>query len=433
MLSTLPTVVIGAGPVGLAAAAHLNAYNQRFLVLEKGANAGSSILEWGHVQLFSPWEFNVDQAAKKLLKQTNWNEPDAETLPTGKELVTEYLEPLANLPEIKDNLIYNAEVIAITKKNIDKMKSASREELPFVLYVRINDTVEKIEAKAVIDVTGTWYNPNPPFADGVSRADGLGKNLHTQIPDFSTEEARFKNKHVAVIGSGHSALNSLNDLSALKGKYPDTTISWIVRKQQAQEAFGGEQDDKLAARGELGTKTHQLVDNGHINVHSNFYVEEIKEDNGSFEIQSSEGIAISDVDEIIVNTGARPDFSILKELRYEVDPIVESTKELAPLIDPNLHSCGTVRPHGEKELRQPEKNFYIAGVKSYGRAPTFLMTTGYEQVRSIVAYLSGDYEEAKKVKLNLPETGVCRVNSTPIQLDIIGSGSSGCCGSSGND
>ncbi|WP_404450679.1 NAD(P)-binding domain-containing protein [Virgibacillus necropolis] len=432
MLSKLPTVVIGAGPVGLAAAAHLNAYNQRFLILEKGGNAGSNILEWGHVQLFSPWEFNIDESAKKLLHQTDWNEPDAQKLPTGEELVTEYLKPLANLPQIKENLVYNAEVLTITKKNIDKMKSASREELPFVLYVLINNTVEKIEARAVIDATGTWNNPNPPFADGVWRTDGLNKKLHTHIPDFSKAEELFKNKHVAVIGSGHSALNSLNDLNELKDKYPATNISWIVRKQHAQEAFGGEKNDELAARGKLGSTTHQLVDNGQINVHSNFYVEEINEHDGSFEIQSSEGFTISEVDEIIVNTGARPDFSFLNEMRLDVSPIVESTKELAPLIDPNLHSCGTVRPHGEKELRQSEKGFYIVGVKSYGRAPTFLMTTGYEQVRSISAYLSGDYEEAKKVKLKLPETGVCQVNPSPRQLPLSGSESKGGCRSKRN-
>lgn len=86
--------------------------------------------------------------------------------------------------------------------------------------------------------------------------------------------------------------------------------------------------------------------------------------------------------------------------------------ELAPLIDPNVHSCGTVRPHGEKELRQPEKNLYIVGSKSYGRAPTFLMATGYEQVRSVVATLVGDYAAAERVELELPETGVCSIQTS---------------------
>jgi hypothetical protein len=77
------------------------------------------------------------------------------------------------------------------------------------------------------------------------------------------------------------------------------------------------------------------------------------------------------------------------------------------LIDPNEHSCGTVRPHGARELAQHEPGFYFAGMKSYGRAPTFLMITGYEQVRSIAAELAGDREAAERVELLLPETGVC--------------------------
>ncbi|ALC81193.1 MULTISPECIES: NAD(P)-binding domain-containing protein [Bacillus] len=430
MSANLPTVIIGAGPVGLAAAAHLNKYGQSYLILEKGSKAGSNILEWGHVQLFSPWEFNIDQAAKELLLQTEWKEPEASKLPKGIELVNEYLKPLANLPQLKENIIYHAEVTAITKKNMDKIKSALRDEAPFVIYANVNGITKKFEAKAVIDASGTWNHPNPPFADGIWRNEELKKKVHTNIPNVKRKTELFKNKHVAVIGSGHSALNTLIDLTELIEEYPDTKISWIIRKQQVQEAFGGEENDELAARGALGSKTHQIVDNGLVTVFTGFNVEEIIELDGVFTIESSKGVSVSEIDEIIVNTGARPNFTFLKELRIDVDPIVESTTKLAPLIDPNLHSCGTVRPHGEKELRQPEQNFYITGVKSYGRAPTFLMATGYEQVRSIAAYISGDIEEATKVNLQLPETGVCRANPTPKQLQIIGiNDGSSCCGS----
>jgi hypothetical protein len=123
----------------------------------------------------------------------------------------------------------------------------------------------------------------------------------------------------------------------------------------------------------------------------------------------------------VVTTGFRPDFSFLRELRIEVDPTVEAPPALAPLIDPNLHSCGTVPPHGVEELSHPEKDFYIVGSKSYGRAPTFLMKTGYEQVRSVVAEIAGDHEAARRVELVLPETGVCSV-------DIKTTTSAGCCG-----
>lgn len=428
-MNGLPTVVIGAGPVGLAAAAQLYERNEDFLVVEKGAQAGSNILEWGHVQLFSPWEFNIDTAAKNLLRSSGWKEPEATKLPTGNELVKEYLEPLSKLPEFTGKMLYQTEVTAITRKNKDKMKSESREESPFVLYVSTNGTTKKIEAKAIIDASGTWQNPNPPFADGVWRNKELKSQLTTIIPDVKKEAETFKNKHIAVIGSGHSALNTLIDLAKLKEEYPETRLSWIVRKQQVQEAFGGEEKDALAARGELGSKTHNIVDNGIVEVFSSFYVEEVTQSGDGYSIISTEGIVVSGVDEIIVNTGARPDFTFLSELRLAVDPAVESTPELAPLIDPNLHSCGTVRPHGEAELRHPEKDFYIAGVKSYGRAPTFLLATGFEQVRSIAAFIAGDVESARQVQLKLLETGVCKVEPLPTQFQILDTnGGAKCCG-----
>ncbi len=419
-VKNLPTLVIGAGPIGLAAAAHLYERNEDFLVVEKGERAGSNLLEWGHVQLFSPWQFNMNSAAKKILHNTDWIEPEADKLPTGKEIVEEYLEPLSKLPLFNGKILYHTEVTAITRKNKDKMKSTDRDESPFVIYVKSKGQTKKLEAKAVIDASGTWNNPNPPFADGVWQDEDLKHRNITTIPNIQAEIEKYKNKHIAVIGSGHSALNTLNDLAQVKELYPETTISWIVRKQQVQEAFGGEESDALEARGALGTKTHKIVDNGVVNVFTGFHVEEIEQGVKGFTVSSTNGAVVHEVDEIIVNTGARPDFSFLSELRLKVDPAVESTPQLAPLIDPNLHSCGTVRPHGEEELRHPEHNFYIAGVKSYGRAPTFLMTTGYEQVRSIVAYISGDVEAAKKVELKLTETGVCKVNPAPKQLQIIG-------------
>ena len=126
-------------------------------------------------------------------------------------------------------------------------------------------------------------------------------------------------------------------------------------------------------------------------------------------------------DELIVATGFRPDHGLLSELRLGLDPALDCPTALAPLIDPNEHSCGTVRPHGARELAHPEPGFYIAGMKSYGRAPTFLTLTGYEQVRSIIADIAGDKEAAARVELMLPETGVC--SRSPIESD-----GAGCCG-----
>jgi hypothetical protein len=132
------------------------------------------------------------------------------------------------------------------------------------------------------------------------------------------------------------------------------------------------------------------------------------------------------VHQIVDATGFRPDLDMLREVRLDLDPVVEAPRALAPLIDPNQHSCGTVPPHGEQVLAHPDDGFYLAGMKSYGRAPTFLLATGYEQVRSIAAALAGDRAAADAVELNLPATGVC---SSDLALEADGASAGGsCCG-----
>ncbi|MGM0897855.1 MAG: FAD-dependent oxidoreductase [Bacillota bacterium] len=410
----LPVVVIGAGPIGLAAAAHLSLAGEKFLVLEAGKRIGHHVLQWGHVRLFSPWRYNIDKAARALLDRSGWHAPGDEKLPTGAELVEDYLRKLAALPEIEPYVRLDARVIAISRKHQDKMKTANREQQPFVIYVETKGVdTERIEAKAVIDATGTWGQPNPLQADGIWTQSEQNQQSHIfyGIPDLhGKDRERFAGKHVAVIGGGHSAVNTLLDLAALEDAGHQGKISWILRKPKIEDVYGGEADDALEARGELGARVHKLVDSGRVEIFTPFRIEKVSGNDGILSLSGDwqgKSHSIEAIDEIIVNTGSRPDFDFLKELRLKIDDATESIEALAPLIDPNVHSCGTVRPHGEKELRQPEQGFYIAGMKSYGRAPTFLMATGYEQVRSIVAYLTGDMAAAQQVELELPETGVC--------------------------
>jgi thioredoxin reductase len=306
------------------------------------------------------------------------------------------------------------------------MKTNGREEAPYVIQVLVNNGVEQYEAKAVIDASGTWSSPNPIGSGGVY-AVGEFDNQHRifyGIPDIQHEHTqRYKNKNVLVMGSGHSSINTILELDKLKDQYPDTTIHWILRKKRIQDVYGGQEADALEARGALGIKIEQLVNSDRVNVYTPFHVQQIVNENNQLTIigyQNDQKFALPGIDEIISNTGSRPDFSFLREVRLSIDPSLESVLEIAELIDPNIHSCGTVRPHGQRELRHPEKDFYIVGAKSYGRAPTFLMATGYEQVRSIAAAIAGDMEAAHAVELDLPETGVCSV-------DV---GASSCCGSS---
>lgn len=420
--SALPVAIIGGGPVGLAAAAHLLKKGEKFIVLEAGDSVGSSMLEWGHVRMFSPWQYNIDKAAKELLENAGWMSPDENALPTGRELVEEYLLPLSNLPEIKEQIILQAKVVGVAKKAHDKLKTGKRDTVPFQLYVEVNGDTKVIEAKAVIDSSGTWTNPNPILSNGIwtNAERQLHNQIHYGIPNVEQLENRYQNKTTVVIGSGHSAINALLDLATLQQKFTDTKIYWVLRKKQINEVYGGQENDSLAARGELGIRIQQIVESGRINILTPFHINGVYPTNAKITVVgelNGEETTIGEIDEIVVSTGFRPDTSFLNEIRINLDSAVESIDELAPLIDPNIHSCGTVRPHGEQELRHPEKNFYIVGMKSYGRAPTFLLATGYEQVRSVVAYLTGDVEGAKEVHLELPETGVCSVNIASSSCD----------------
>jgi thioredoxin reductase len=422
----LPVAVIGAGPVGLAAAAHLQVRNQPFIVFEAGNTVASNIMTWKHVRVFSPWRYNIDKAARQLLSVTSWQAPNDDSLPTGEELYNQYLNPLFRIPAIQKNTLLNATVLSIGRKNMDKMRTSGRDQLPFVVQVLHENEVKQFEVKAVIDASGTWNSPNPIGSGGVYAVGEVENraNIFYGIPDvLAQHENRYKNKTVMVVGSGHSSINAILELDKLKDKYPDTEILWVLRKKNIRDVYGGQADDALEARGALGIKIEQLVNNDRVSVYTPFQIQQIIKDNGRLKIigyQNNQKFALPAVDEIISNTGSRPDFSFIREVRLSIDPSLESVAEIAELIDPNIHSCGTVRPHGEKELRHPDKDFYIAGSKSYGRAPTFLMATGYEQVRSIVAAIDGDLVAARNVELDLPETGVCSSD--------IGGGSGACCG-----
>ncbi len=416
--------ILGAGPVGLAAAAHVLERGMEPVVLEAGPDAGHAVRQWGHVRMFSPWEYNIDKAAERLLAAAGWNSPAPDQYPTGAELVVQYLEPLATRTPLKDRIRTQSRVTSVGRLGFDKAKTKGREAAPFEVRYQNGMGPESLSADAVIDATGTWFTPNPAGADGrpAIGEPELQDRIAYGMPDvLGKDRARYAGKTVAVLGAGHSAVGTLIDLARLKDEAPATQAIWLLRGDDPQKAFGGGANDKLAARGALGAAFAALVASGKVTVEAGFKVSHVSRDGERLRIGVGSACCgrSATVDELVVATGLRPDLDFLREVRLSLDPALECPPELAPLIDPNLHSCGTVRPHGARELAQPDPGFYFAGIKSYGRAPTFLMLTGYEQVRSIVAEIAGDHDAARKVELVLPETGVCSgpgpLTSTPAE------------------
>jgi hypothetical protein len=416
----LPIAVIGGGPVGLAALAHLLERNLPAVLLEAAPQVGEHFRQYGPVRLFSPWQFNVDAAMRQRLVQAGWRAPPDADLPLANEIATQLLVPFAQLPEVAPHVKLAHRVLSIARVGMDKVKSEGRAAAPFELRVSTPAGEQQLRARAVIDASGTWGSPNPMGSNGLPVAGEAALREHI------------------VYGIPDSAANALLWLAELAATDPATSIGWAVRGRAMARAFGGGAADQLPARGALGSRLRQLVNAGSLRLERDFHVRALQRVDGKLQVSaaSSDGTprVIDGVDEIICATGQRPDLALTRELRLKLDPWLESTESLGPLIDPNLHSCGSVPPHGHRELSHPEPGFYTVGVKSYGRAPTFLMLTGYEQVRSVVAALAGDLVAADAVALVLPETGVCSTNNsgsssaTGSTADGTAASEAACCG-----
>jgi len=220
-------------------------------------------------------------------------------------------------------------------------------------------------------------------------------------------------------------LTALVAFARLAQDEPGTHVVWLLRRGQVGDTFGGGDADQLPARGALGADVKALVDSRRVALVTGFAATAVREEAGGLVLEGDTAAGprrLGPVDRIVAATGQRPDLDLTRELRIELDPWLESARALGPLIDPNVHSCGSVPPHGHRELSHPEPGFYTIGVKSYGRAPTFLLLTGYEQARSVAAAIAGHLAAADRVQLVLPETGVC--SGPPVGSEA----GAGCCG-----
>src|SRR5688572_3690945 len=313
----LPVAVIGAGPVGLAAAAHLVKYGQPFMVLESGPEPGAAIRKWGHVKTFSPWRYMVDSAARELLESTGWRAPDAHLLPSGHELVDRFVSPLAQHPAIAPHVRFNARVVSVGRKDFDKVRTKGRDAQPFEVRLANGDV---FEARAVIDASGTWEAPNPAGSGGihVPGERELADRIAYGIPDvLGRDRATYAGKRVLVVGSGHSAFNVILDLMTLAEQARGTDVVWAMRRENLDTVWGGGASDALEARGELGQRAKRAVEAGRLRVMSPFRIRSIAKSDSGLDVLGAvrDEVRSIEVDRIIVCAGFRPDLEMHKEVR----------------------------------------------------------------------------------------------------------------------
>jgi glycine/D-amino acid oxidase-like deaminating enzyme len=406
----LPPVVIGAGPMGLAAAAHLVAQGHEPILLEAGHEVGAGVRSWGHVRMFSPWKHLVDPVARAALEVQGWEAPEPEALPTGDELVDRYLKPLAALSGIRQGLRLGQRVVGVSREGRDRARNDSWDRSPFLLQVKEEGgRLSRLQAQVVLDCSGNFHNPNPLGSSGLPALGeaALAHRITYGIPSRrQMEREGWMGERILVVGSGHSAMNALLEIQAMDPGARETRALWLLRGSGPAEAGSGDAPDALSHRDALERRVQGLVASGGVELVTRFSVERLREQDGGVVLWDG-ARRVGPVDRIVAATGARPDFSILRELRLDLDPRLECPRALAPLIDPDIHTCETARAHGYAELAHPEPGFFLMGMKSYGRAPGFLLATGYEQIRSVALALSGDLEGARTKEISAAIQGAC--------------------------
>ena len=367
----------------------------------------------------------LDPVGARLLDQAGWTGPDPDALPTGADLLEHYLEPLAALPALAGRIHLHTTVVAVARHQLDKVRSPGRDRLPFLVRVRDPDgRLRDLQARAVIDASGTWAQPNPLGASGLPALGETDASAQIAygLPDIlGRDHGRYAGRRTVVAGAGHSAATSLLALAELQPQAPGTEIVWVVRSATPRPLVGkGSADaDELPARGRLATNLAALVDAGRIQVVGGFRIHAVEPASDRVRLVGDQLLDDDlpeaqrrqvETDQVIAAAGFRPDHSIAAELRLALEPALESAAALGPLIDPNVHTCGTVPAHGIAELAHPEAGYVIVGMKSYGRAPTFLLATGYQQVRSAVAALAGDPAGASRCDPGPPAAALCASN-----------------------
>ena len=391
--------IVGAGPVGLEAAAHAVELGFDVHVFERG-DVGAHAIAWGHVRMFTPWRMNVGPASARLLAKHGWSAPAAEALPTGAELVERVLEPLAATPQLEARVHAHSHVVHISRHAARKNERAGgtpRTEHPFRLLVRDQGGRESfLHAHAVLDASGTYGQPNWAGTGGIpARGETYLAPQMSYHPDdvLGLRRERYAGKTTLVIGGGASAVTTVLALDRLASEAPGTRVSWVTRRAAG---FAGEvAADSLPARAALYAEGRRLQAGGSPAVRwlGGGECEGIEYNSATHRYRAlfatGSGARAEEADQVIVNCGYGPDASLYRELRvHECYESLAPMKLAAALQGAGTGDCTQIPAFGAELLANPEPDFFIVGAKSYGRSSDFLLQTGFRQAADVLARLA---------------------------------------------
>lgn len=392
--------ILGAGPIGLEAAAHALELGFDAHVFERG-EPGAHLVAWGHVRMFTPWRMNVGPATARLLAKHGIAVPAGDECPTGLEMAEQVLQKLAALPEFMGRVHAHSQVIQVARHGArkgDLLAKPERAAHPFRLLVRDAGGRESyLHAHGVIDATGTFGTPNAAGTGGIpARGESYLAPQMSYHPDDvqGLRRDRHAGKTTIVIGNGASALTTVAALAQLALEVPATRAIWITRRDTPGFAHESA-NDPLPARAALYAEGRRLQSGA---------VESVKWVGGceieGFEYNSAThryrvnvvraGAAHTEEgDQVIVNCGYGPDTALHRELQiHECYASLAPMKLASALQGTSGADCTSIPAFGAAQLANPEPNYFIVGAKSYGRGSQFLLQTGYTQVADTLAVLA---------------------------------------------
>jgi hypothetical protein len=348
---------------------------------------GSSLRRWGPTRFFTPLGMNV---APSLLARIR-GAPPPESLLTGPEMTERVLQPLAAL--LDGRVHTNHRVLGIGRARMMRSELVGhpiRGERAFRLLVESADGEKILEADRVLDASGVYGLPNPVGAGGVpapGERAAAGRILR-HLGELHRRRAELTGKRVLVVGNGHSAANALGVLDELACAGLVGQVVWAVRSPNARPCFEVA-GDPLPERQSVVARANGLAERppAYLTVERRTHVEAIEgaSANGPMVIRFSGGRTV-EVDLVLGLTGYRPDLSILSELSIEIGPRTEGAARLERAVSA-INDCLSVPNVDERDLGSDEQGFFLVGAKSYGRARTFLLQTGQQQLETVLSLL----------------------------------------------
>ena len=371
-----------------------------------------NVQSWGHVRTFTPWSMNVSVRARTRLARAGVAVPDGDHCPTGHELVRDLLRPIAELAELAPHIRYGERVLEIARDGLlknDEIGTARRGETPFRVLIEQGSEERVVFTDVVLDCTGSYHNPNALGRSGIhapgerSVADAIVR----EVPDVIGSESDWVGPRILLVGAGYSAQTAAQDLSDLCTRHPDTAVTWAIRSEAP--TLGEVENDPLSARPALvagaldlvsSAKTGRAGDSG-IEVRLGRSVEGLRRTSAGIEVTLRNSVADEletiVTDRVVALTGYVGDHTIYRQLQvYECWATSGPMKLSAALLASSSLDCLAQTSQGAETLTNPEPDFFILGIKSYGRNSTFLMQVGWEQVDEVFSLIDRSHAIARE-------------------------------------